>query len=62
MDFYGSYAQTVAPLPFAAMKTYPYGSDVHYPRANSDYLLDWNTREVSSEAWPSYRLEFQTKD
>jgi hypothetical protein len=60
MDFYGAYAQTVAPLPFAAMKTYPYASDVRYPRANSEYLLEWNTREVSSEAWPSYRLEFES--
>jgi Flp pilus assembly protein TadD len=62
MDFYGAYAQTVAPLPFGAMKTYPYASDLRYPRANSEYLLEWNTREVSSEAWPSYRLEFRGKE
>ncbi len=61
MDFYGAYARTVAPLPFRAMKSYPYAADAQYPASNSDYLLEWNTREVSSAAWPSYRLEFRKR-
>jgi hypothetical protein len=60
MDFYGAHAQTVTPLPFGGMKAYPYAPEVHYPRANADYLLEWNTREVASESWPSYRLEFES--
>ena len=52
MDFYGRYAQTVTPLPFADMKTYPYEAPRSYPAANDNYLLEWNTREVATEAWP----------
>jgi len=58
MDFYGAYAQTVTPLPFAGMKTYPYAASRSYPAANDSYLLEWNTREVSTEAWPSYRTRY----
>ena len=47
MDFYGRYAQTVTPLPFADMKTYPYEAPRSYPAANDSYLLEWNTREVA---------------
>jgi Flp pilus assembly protein TadD len=58
MDFYAAHAQTVAPLPFRAMGTYPYPASTHYPDANREYLLEWNTREVDAEAWPTYRFSF----
>ena len=58
MDFYGAYAQTVTPLPFSTMGSYPYAASRRYPDALSDYLLEWNTREVSNESWPSYRAEY----
>jgi Tfp pilus assembly protein PilF len=59
MDFYAAHAQTVTPLPFAAMGSYPYPDTVSYPERNHEYLLEWNTREVRRESWPSYRLEYR---
>jgi hypothetical protein len=61
MDFYAAHAQTVTPLPFRAMGRYPYGDSVRYPDSNREYILEWNTRPVESETWPSYRLEFQRR-
>jgi hypothetical protein len=39
---------TVGPLPFRKMTTYPYGSDEHYPdtAAYRDYMERYNTRVV----------------
>jgi tetratricopeptide (TPR) repeat protein len=62
MDFYAAHAQTVTPLPFAAMGSYPYPSDTQYPQRNQSYLLDWNTRQVESEAWPSYKARYSAAD
>jgi Tfp pilus assembly protein PilF len=59
MDFYAAHAQTVTPLPFRGMKTYPYPDTTRYPDRNRDYLLEWNTRAVEAEAWPTYRLDFR---
>ena len=59
MDFYAAHAQTVAPLPFKGMPGYPYPDTVRYPDRHLEYLLEWNTREVAVEAWPSYRFEHQ---
>jgi hypothetical protein len=61
MDFYAAHAQTVAPLPFRDMRTYPYPSTMRYPDRNRDYLLEWNTREVGAEGWPSYRFDFKKR-
>jgi hypothetical protein len=58
MDFYAAHAQTVTPLPFRGMRGYPYPATTAYPDANRDYLLEWNTREVETEAWPTYRFDF----
>jgi hypothetical protein len=40
---------TVMPLPFRAMTTYPYGPDEHYPetQAHREYLARYNTRIVN---------------
>jgi len=61
MDFYAAHAQTVTPLPFRAMGTYPYPETIRYPEGNREYLLEWNTREVGAEAWPSYRFAFKNR-
>jgi hypothetical protein len=39
---------TVGPLPFRRMTTYPYGPDEHYPdtAAYRDYMERYNTRVV----------------
>ncbi len=59
MDFYAAYAQTITPLPFRDMRTYPYPPAARYPDRNRDYLLDWNTREVGTEGWPTFRFNFK---
>ncbi|HZA37152.1 MAG TPA: CRTAC1 family protein, partial [Vicinamibacterales bacterium] len=59
MDFYAAHAQTVSPLPFREMRTYPYPASKRYPERNRDYLLEWNTREVGAEGWPTYRFDFR---
>jgi tetratricopeptide (TPR) repeat protein len=59
MDFYGAHSQTVTPLPFGTMGTYPYPDTLRYPEQNHEYLLEWNTREVRKENWPSYRVEYR---
>ena len=58
MDFYAAHAQTVGPLPFKAMPGYPYGSTAAYPDRHREYQLEWNTREVAGESWPSYRFSY----
>jgi hypothetical protein len=62
MDFYAAHAQTVTPLPFAAMSRYPYPAGVTYPARNHDYLLEWNTRHVEVESWPSYRARYEIEN
>ena len=58
MDFWGAFAQTVTPLPFRAMPSYPYPSATAYPDGNREYQLEWNTREVTGEAPASYRFHY----
>ena len=60
MDFYAADANTVAPLPFHGMGVYPYGAGKAYPldKAHLDYLLQYNTRQVSGEEPRSYRFQF----
>ncbi|HEU5337349.1 MAG TPA: hypothetical protein VFU27_15375, partial [Terriglobales bacterium] len=60
MDFYAADANTVAPLPFHGMGVYPYGAGKAYPldKAHLDYLLQYNTRQVSGQEPRSYRFQF----
>jgi hypothetical protein len=46
-----AHGMTVDPLPFAAMRTYPYAANERYPRdaAHLDYLRRYLTREVRAE-------------
>jgi hypothetical protein len=62
MDFYAAHAQTVAPLPFKGMPGYPYSGPVSYPDRHREYQLEWNTREVSGEGWPSYRFSYGDRE
>ncbi|HEY4195412.1 MAG TPA: hypothetical protein VGM63_07745, partial [Mucilaginibacter sp.] len=43
--------QTVAPLPFHSMPSYPYGKNVKYPsdREHREYQLKYNTRRVTTD-------------
>lgn len=44
------YGQTVDPLPFHNMPSYPYGKNVHYPndKAHREYMEKYNTRKVTT--------------
>ncbi len=52
-DLNTAYGQTVAPLPFHDMPSYPYGKNVHYPtdKAHREYQEKYNTRKVSTDAF-----------
>jgi hypothetical protein len=45
---------TVEPLPFHQMSTYPYGPKEHYPRSNKHqaYLREYQTRQVGPKPPP----------
>jgi tetratricopeptide (TPR) repeat protein len=49
-----AHGTTVEPLPFAAMRNYPYGPDQQYPRdaVHQDYQRRYLTREVQANPWP----------
>jgi hypothetical protein len=62
MDFYAAYRDTVAPLPFHAMRAYPYRGGEGYPREEEylAYQLEVNTRQVSGRAAPStFRFDYR---
>jgi tetratricopeptide (TPR) repeat protein len=48
MDLYSAYPDTVEPLPFHSMSTYPYGADEKYPddEKRRKYRRRFNTRRV----------------
>lgn len=49
-----AHGSTVEPLPFAAMRNYPYGPEQHYPNdaLHVDYRRRYLTREVQANPWP----------
>jgi hypothetical protein len=49
MDLYTAHPDTVGPLPFHAMSSYPYGPDEHYPdnQTTRRYRHQYNTRRVA---------------
>jgi tetratricopeptide (TPR) repeat protein len=61
MDFYAAHGYTVEPLPFHAMRGYPYMGAETYPRegAHLQYQLDMNTRQVSGRGASSYRFDYR---
>ena len=52
-DMNTAYGQTVAPLPFHNMPSYPYPKNITYPtdKAHRDYQEKYNTRKVSTDAF-----------
>jgi hypothetical protein len=50
MNIRSATPDAVAPLPFHAMSSYPYGPEESYPdtRAHRDYLARYNTRVVTA--------------
>lgn len=50
-DLNTAYGQTVAPLPFHKMPSYPYGKNIHYPadKAHREYREKYNTRKVTTD-------------
>jgi len=60
MDFYAADGDTVEPLPFQLMGTYPYPEGKSFPLDEShlNYLLDYNTRHVSGEEPRGYRFDY----
>jgi hypothetical protein len=50
-DLNTAHGQTVAPLPFHAMPSYPYGKNVAYPndKRHREYQQKYNTRKVTTD-------------
>jgi tetratricopeptide (TPR) repeat protein len=60
MDFYAAEANTVHPLPFRTMGTYPYPRSRSFPLddAHVEYFLDYNTRHLSGNEPKGYRFDY----
>jgi len=59
MDFYAADGFTVGPLPFQAMGGYPYrGKAYPLDREHLDYVLEYNTRQVSGSDAPGYWYQY----
>jgi tetratricopeptide (TPR) repeat protein len=52
MDLYSAYPDTVEPLPFHAMSTYPYGANEKYPddQKRREYRRRFNTRRIGKSS------------
>ena len=52
MDLYTAHPDTVEPLPFHAMPSYPYPDGVHFPDdpLHESYRREWNTRRHGAVA------------
>jgi tetratricopeptide (TPR) repeat protein len=63
MDFYAAHGDTVEPLPFRSMGTYPYPSGKSFPTSGAylDYVLNYNTRQVSGNEPRSYRVDYNKR-
>jgi tetratricopeptide (TPR) repeat protein len=60
MDFYAAESNTVHPLPFRTMGTYPYPKGRSFPMDDShvEYFLDYNTRHLSGNEPKGYRFDY----
>jgi hypothetical protein len=49
-----AHGSTIEPLPFAAMRSYPYGPEQQYPNdaLHQEYVRRYLTREVQANPWP----------
>ncbi|MBV9341019.1 MAG: VCBS repeat-containing protein [Acidobacteria bacterium] len=62
MDFYAARGDTVEPLPFSHMGTYPSAERFPSDRQHLDYLLEYNTRYVSGNEPRGYAFAYRTID
>ena len=58
MDFYAFKGDTVDPLPFRAMRTYPYEEGKYPLNQHLDDLLNYNTRHMSGKESPGYSFNY----
>ncbi len=60
-DLNTAHGQTVAPLPFHGMTSYPYGQGDVYPDDEEyvTYLQTYNTRKITTEAFKRFLFNFQ---
>ncbi|MGC2245981.1 MAG: CRTAC1 family protein, partial [Terriglobales bacterium] len=59
MDFYAYHGDSVDPLPFREMRTYPYpGQSFPDDPAHLDYLLEYNTRFMSGNEAAGYSFRY----
>jgi tetratricopeptide (TPR) repeat protein len=59
MDFYAYRGDTVEPLPFRAMETYPYpGKSFPLDAEHLNYLLEYNTRFMSGNEASGYSFQY----
>ncbi len=57
-DLNTAHGQTVGPLPFHGMTSYPYGPDESYPGDEKTYLQEYNTRAVTAEAFKRFLFNY----
>jgi tetratricopeptide (TPR) repeat protein len=58
MDFYAADGFTVEPLPFKAMKRYPYKESYPLDPEHLNYVLEYNTRHVSGNEESGYGYRY----
>jgi hypothetical protein len=60
MDFYAAEGNFVAPLPFLRMGDYPYPAGKSFPLddAHVNYLLEFNTRQMSGNEQRGYWFDY----
>jgi tetratricopeptide (TPR) repeat protein len=60
MDFYAAEGNYVAPLPFLSMGDYPYAPKKSFPLddAHLNYLLEYNTRQMSGNEQRGYSFDY----
>jgi len=63
MDFYAAEGNFVAPLPFLKMSDYPYAPREWFPLddAHLNYLLEYNTRQMSGNEQRGYWFDYGPK-
>jgi tetratricopeptide (TPR) repeat protein len=63
MDFYAAEGDFVAPLPFLRMADYPYAPGKSFPLddAHVNYLLEYNTRQMSGNEQRGYWFDYKEK-
>ncbi len=63
MDFYAAQGDTVEPLPFHSMGTYPYGAGKSFPldELHLNDLLKYNTRQLSGNEPRGYSFAYPRK-